>query len=76
MFSQVGRIVAIGGVLGIGAALVLGRFAESQLFEVSGFDFRVMAAAAAGIVLVALTETMIHAWSAARVDPMVALRHE
>ena len=74
--GQVGRIVLIGGALGLGAALILGRLAASQLFEVSGFDLRVMIAAAAGIALIAFAAATIPAWRATRVDPMVALRCE
>ncbi len=76
VFGQVGRMTAIGGVFGIGAALLLGRAAESLLFGLDGHDPAVLAAAAVLLSLIALLSAVPPARRAARTDPMTALRHE
>jgi predicted permease len=76
VLGQVGRIALVGGVIGLAAALALGRAASSLLFGVAGHDPRVMAAGAALVALVVLGAAYLPARRATRVDPMVALRSD
>jgi ABC-type antimicrobial peptide transport system permease subunit len=74
VFGQMGRMAVTGAVIGSAGALALGRLARSLLFGVEPFDPSVLAAAAAGVVLVSITSALLPAYRAARVDPAVALR--
>ncbi len=76
ILRQVGRVALVGGVIGIAAALALGRAAESLLFGIQGNDPRVVAAGAVTMGVVALVAGYLPARRATRVDPMVALRSE
>jgi len=76
LLRQVGRMTLIGGAIGIGASLVLGRSARSLLFELEGHDPAVIATAGLVLALVALGAGLIPAHRASRVDPMRALRYE
>ncbi len=73
---QVGRMMLVGGVLGIGAGLLLGRAARSLLFGVEGTDPLVVASVAVLLTGVALGAGYLPALRASRVDPMQALRYE
>ena len=76
VFRDVGRIAIVGCILGAMAALVLGRLAQSLLFNVPGYDAGVMLAAAVGIALIALGTGAIPARRASRIDPVQTLRCE
>jgi ABC-type antimicrobial peptide transport system permease subunit len=76
VLKQVGGMMLIGGIVGIFAALALGRGAESLLFEVQGTDPMVTVVAAVLLTTVALGAGFIPAWKASKVDPMKALRYE
>ena len=76
VLRQVGRMVLVGGAVGIAAALALGRAARSLLYGLEGHDPAVVTAAAGVLALVALLAAYIPASRAARVDPMRALRAE
>ena len=76
ILRQVAVMTAVGGVVGLAAAVGLGRAAESLLYELKGFDPIVFGAAAVSLGFVALGAGIIPAWRASRVDPMVALRYE
>ncbi len=76
VLRQVGRLLLVGGPIGIAAALGVGRAASSLLFGLDGHDPAVIAAAAAVLALVALGAGYLPALRASRVNPMVALRHE
>jgi len=76
VLRQVGFMVVIGGVIGLGAAIGLGRLAQSLLFELQGSDPAVLVGAAVALTIVALAAGLIPAQRAAQVDPMRALRYE
>jgi predicted permease len=73
---QVGRLTLFGGLLGLVAAIALGRAAQALLFGLSGSDPLALAAAAAVLAVVALSAGWLPARRAARIDPAVALRQE
>ena len=73
---QVGRMVAVGGVIGILGALAIGRSAQSLLFELQGYDPTVIVISVVTLVAVALGAGLIPAMRASRIDPMHALRYE
>lgn len=70
------RPVAIGSVVGIGAALALGRFLSGLLFEVRAHDPRMIAGVAGVLLLAAVFACIVPARRAARVAPGDALRLE
>ena len=76
ILRQVGLMTAIGGVVGIAAAIGLGRLAQSQLYRMHGDDPAVLGAAAVTLSLVALGAGLVPAFRASRVEPTRALRHE
>jgi predicted permease len=76
VLRQVALMMVVGGVLGLAGAVALGRGAESLLYQMQGHDPIVLASAAVVLVLVALAAGFVPAQKAARIDPMVALRHE
>jgi predicted permease len=76
VLRQVGVMTLIGGVIGIVGALGLGRAASSLLFQLQGYDPVVIAAATAGLALVAFGAGFVPALRASRIDPMAALRYE
>ena len=69
-------LVAIGLIIGIGAALWLTRIIANQLFGVSPTDPLTFVAVALAMTVVALAACFIPARRATRVDPMIALRSE
>ena len=76
VLKQVGRMILIGGAIGIVAALGLGRAARSLLFGLEGHDPLVIATVALLLTGVALGAGYVPALRASRVDPMRALRYE
>jgi putative ABC transport system permease protein len=71
-----GRLAVAGLVLGTLGAAGAGQLLESLLYGVSGFDVVSYAAAAGVLLLVAGIANFIPAVSAARIDPVRALRSE
>jgi len=76
VLGKVGWMTLVGGVIGIGAAIGLGRVARSLLFEVQGHDPVVLVSSAVLLVATALTAGFVPALCASRIDPMSALRYE
>jgi ABC-type antimicrobial peptide transport system permease subunit len=70
------RLIAVGGVLGIGAALATAQLLKSMLFNVGPRDPLTYAAVALLLALVALAATLVPARTAMKVEPVVALRYE
>ena len=76
VMRQVAWMTAIGGVIGLGAAIGLGQLARSILFELEGYDPVALATSVGVLVVVALTAGFIPAYRASRIDPMRALRYQ
>jgi len=69
-------MMAMDGMVGLIAAIGVGRLAQSLLFQLKGYDPVVLAGAAITLTLVALAAGSIPAFRASRADPMRALRYE
>ncbi len=70
------RLIATGAAIGLLASLLVGRAMESLLFGIGPADPLAFAAVMILLVAVAFAATWIPARSAAKVDPLVALRFE
>jgi len=75
VLRQVAMMTLVGGVIVIVAALGVGRWATSLLFELQGHDPVVLASSAVVLAVVALAAGYLPAWRASRIDPMQALRY-
>ena len=69
-------LLITGIAIGVPATLAVTRFVKSQLFGLSPFDVTTMTTAVITIAAVIIVAAYIPARRAAKVDPMVALRHE
>ena len=69
-------LAAIGIVTGLAAALALGRFVQTMLFQVTPADPLALAAASAVMLVVATAAAYLPARRAASVDPVVALKRD
>jgi predicted permease len=76
VMKQVGLMAVIGGVVGLGAAVGLGRIAEALLFGLTGYDPVVLMIAVVVLTAVVLVAGYLPARRASRVTPMEALRYE
>jgi predicted permease len=74
VLSQVGRMILVGGVIGLAAALLLGRYARSLLFDLQGYDAVTLIVAPLLLAAVALGAGYLPARRASRVDPVETLR--
>jgi predicted permease len=70
------RVVAIGVLIGLILATQFGRVLQSLLYETTPHDPEIMLVAAAVLVAVAATASLVPAWRASRVDPIEVLRSE
>jgi putative ABC transport system permease protein len=70
------RLIVLGGVLGLGAALAAAQLLKSLTFHVRPRDPATYIAVVSLLGLVALAATLIPARAAMRTDPGEALRHE
>jgi predicted permease len=69
-------VVGIGAAVGVAAVFAVARLLAALLFGVSGTDLSTVVVAVAILTAIAGIAGAAPAWRAARVDPMVALRHE
>ena len=76
VLQQVGMMTIVGGIIGLAAAVGLGRKASSLMYEIKSHDPIVMAGAVLLLAAVALAAGYIPARRASQVDPMQALRYE
>ena len=76
VMRQVGWMTLVGGVLGIAAALGLGKAARSLLYGLEGHDLMVFSMSVILLALVALAAGFVPARRASQVDPMQALRYD
>jgi predicted permease len=70
------ELVLIGIVAGLAGALALSHVMAGLLFGISTRDFATFVSVPLILALVALAASIVPAWRASRVDPMVALREE
>jgi ABC-type antimicrobial peptide transport system permease subunit len=76
ILGQVAKMTIVGSVIGIAAALGVGRLVQSLLFETSGGDPMTILAATLLLTLVVLAAGFAPAYRASKVHPMEALRYE
>jgi ABC-type antimicrobial peptide transport system permease subunit len=76
VLRQVGAMTIVGCVVGVIAALALGRTARSLLYGLEANDPVAVIGAAGVLAVVALSAAYLPARRASRVDPMRALRME
>ena len=76
VLSEVVRMTAIGLLVGLVCAVVVGHVIASQLYEVSGTNPLVLMATACLLGTIALLAGSLPARRAARVEPTIALRYE
>jgi ABC-type antimicrobial peptide transport system permease subunit len=76
VLKQVAMMTLVGGAIGLGGAVWLGKLAESLLFEMKGHDPVVLVGSAIVLSIVSLAAGFIPAHRASRVEPMRALRYE
>lgn len=76
VMSESVPVVAVGVTAGVAAALLLGRFLETLLFDVTSSDPLSVAAAGATVAAIAMLSAFAAARSAARIQPLVALRND
>jgi putative ABC transport system permease protein len=73
---EVGRLMLIGGALGLAGSLALARFLGATLSQIGPFDPVAFTVAGLLLSLTALAAGAVPAWRAARIDPVRALRAE
>jgi predicted permease len=76
VLSEVVRMSAIGLLVGLACAVVVGHVIASQLYEVSGTNPLVLILTACLLGIIALLAGSLPARRAARVEPTIALRYE
>ena len=70
------RLAGLGVAIGLGASLALTRLMTAMLFSVSPTDAETLLGVSALLAAVALAASFFPAWRAARIDPMLAMRHD
>ncbi len=70
------QVVVLGAVIGLAAAFGLVRLLSSLLYEVKALDPLIFTAIPMLVIAVATMATLLPAYRATRVDPIIALRYE
>jgi len=76
ILSQAGRLIAVGVVLGLAAAVVAAGFMSSLLFGVERWDVQTLGSVAGLLAIAGLLASFLPARRAAEVNPVEALRAE
>ena len=76
VFRETLLLVASGFVIGVPAALAGSRLIANRLFGIAPVDPVTFGVAGAALAAVAVLATLVPAFRASRVDPLVALRWE
>jgi putative ABC transport system permease protein len=76
VLGEIAKLAAVGSAAGIAGALLLTRYLQTLLYQVSATDPVVIALAACALGAVALAAAWLPARRATRVDPAAALRGE
>ncbi len=76
VLGEVAMLIAIGVVMGLGAALATTRFVASFLYGIKSNDPWTLSLAAGVLMLVAALAGFLPAHRASLLDPMTALREE
>jgi predicted permease len=76
VLRNVVRLTGLGSLIGVAAALVITRSLAALLFSISPFDLPSFSAAITIIALVSIGASLLPAWRASRVDPMIAMQSE
>jgi ABC-type antimicrobial peptide transport system permease subunit len=74
VMKEVGSMLALGLVIGLPLAIGLGRYVESQLWGLKGYDPLILTAASLCLGAVTILAGAIPAWRAVSVNPAIALR--
>ena len=74
VMKEVGSMLALGLVIGLPLAIGLGRYVESQLWGLKGYDPLILTAASLCLGAVAILAGAIPVWRAVSVNPAIALR--
>jgi predicted permease len=69
-------VILSGIAAGVAAALLCGRYVETQLFGVKTADPPIFVISVATLLAASLAAAFLPAWRASRIDPIRALRHE
>jgi putative ABC transport system permease protein len=70
------KLTAIGVVIGLLAATALTRVMAGLLYEIQPHDALTFVGALVGLAILVLLASIVPAWRATRVDPIIALRTE
>ena len=76
VMREVLLLLSIGLIVGIPAAMALGRFVASQLYGIQPRDPMIAVSTVVLLTLVSAAAGLIPAHRASRIDPILALRHE
>ena len=76
ILRETGWLALFGVSIGLAMAYVLARYIESMLYGVAAHDLTTFAGASIILIIVAAVSGYLPARRAARIDPLVALRHD
>jgi putative ABC transport system permease protein len=76
VLRMAGTVVALGLAIGIGGSIAIVRLVRFQVFEGTAFDPLSVLIVVAVLASVALIASLLPAYRAAKLDPLIALRHD